>query len=66
MQKAIDWILSLPNVAARYGVGLTGVSYGGELALTLGSLFPNRVKAVVAISTSDTTTNIDISYKVCV
>ncbi len=49
--KAIEWILAQPNVK-HDGLGIGGGSRGGELALILGTIFP-QVKCVVAYHPSD-------------
>ena len=46
-QEAFRWFNTLKTVNENY-VGLIGYSRGGELALLLGSLFPNLMHAIVA------------------
>jgi dienelactone hydrolase len=46
-EKAFAWLKKQPNLNGSR-VGLYGVSRGGELALILGSLFPDSVQAIVA------------------
>ena len=57
--------MSLPFVETKRGIGFCGVSYGGELSLEIGVFYPEKVTAVVAISTSDANTNTTIT-KVCI
>ena len=49
-KRAIDWLQAQDNVA-RDQLGVSGISRGGELALLLGSVYP-EIKAVVAVSPS--------------
>ena len=53
--------MSLPFVETKRGIGFCGVSYGGELSLEIGVFYPDKVSAVVAISTSDSNTNTTIT-----
>ena len=47
-KTALDWLSNRPGVAADR-IGVVGISKGGELALVLGSSFP-EIKAVVAFA----------------
>ncbi len=44
--QALSWMASRPEIDANH-IGVMGVSRGGELALQLGSMYP-QIKAVVA------------------
>lgn len=46
-EKAFSWIASHPAIDSSR-VAVYGVSRGGELSLLLGSLFPDKIKAIVA------------------
>jgi dienelactone hydrolase len=45
-RNALGWMMQRPEIASDH-IGVLGVSRGGELALQLGSMFPD-IKAVVA------------------
>jgi dienelactone hydrolase len=47
-EKAIAWIKSQDGSIDSTRIGLYGVSRGAELALILGSIFPNSIQAIVA------------------
>jgi dienelactone hydrolase len=47
-ETAFEWLKSQPMLDASR-VGIYGASRGGELALILGSIFPNAAKAIVAV-----------------
>ena len=46
-EEALDWLKRHPAIDPER-IGLWGTSRGGELALILGALFPDRVKAIAA------------------
>jgi dienelactone hydrolase len=46
-QNAIRWLKKQPQVDANC-VALWGASYGGELAMLLGSTFPEEINAIIA------------------
>lgn len=48
-ERAIDWLIAHPKVLS-VGVGLVGLSMGGDLALVIASQIPHKIKAVVSIS----------------
>ncbi|XP_072030525.1 acyl-coenzyme A amino acid N-acyltransferase 1-like [Amphiura filiformis] len=48
-QDAAEWLSRQPYVIPG-GVGVLGVSLGGQIALTMASYFPETIKAVVSIS----------------
>lgn len=47
-ETALSWLKTQPGIDGTR-IGLYGVSRGGELALILGSLFPNSIKAITAV-----------------
>ena len=50
-ETAFAWLQKQPNIDTSR-VGLYGVSRGAELALILGSLFPDSIQAIVAVAPS--------------
>ena len=46
-ERAIEWVKKRPEVDGTK-VGLWGVSRGGELALLLGAMFPEKIQAIAA------------------
>ncbi len=50
-ETAFAWLKNQPNIDASK-IGLYGISRGAELALILGSFFPDSVQAVVAVAPS--------------
>mmetsp|Transcript_26 Transcript_26/g.86 ORF Transcript_26/g.86 Transcript_26/m.86 type:complete len:539 (+) Transcript_26:21-1637(+) len=59
---AVQWMCSLPEVNDNIGIGLSGVSLGGELVLRIATVCP-KVKAVAAISPSNLNTCMGFTYK---
>jgi dienelactone hydrolase len=49
--KAIDWMKAQPSVDGKR-IGVLGLSKGGELSLLLAANYPERFRAVVALSPS--------------
>lgn len=50
-ERAFEWIKKQPRVDKEH-IGIYGVSRGAELALILGSWFPDAVQAIVAVAPS--------------
>lgn len=50
-EKAFAWLKTQPNLDSSH-IGLYGISRGAELALILGSFFPNQTHAIVAVAPS--------------
>ena len=46
-ERAFDWVRSHPRLNGE--ISLYGISRGGELALLLGSLFPDQIANIVAV-----------------
>lgn len=49
-EKAFEWIKNEPNLSGQ--IYLHGTSRGAELALILGSFFPERIQKIVAVAPS--------------
>jgi len=49
--RAFNWIKEQPNLDSSH-IGLFGISRGAELALILGTLFPDSIQAIVATAPS--------------
>jgi len=49
-ERAIDWLIAHPKVINPGGVGLVGLSFGGEIALAIASQIPHKINSVVSIS----------------
>lgn len=50
-EKTIKWLQSRKEIDGKH-IGIYGASRGAELALILGSLFPDTLKGIVAVSPS--------------
>jgi dienelactone hydrolase len=52
--KALQWVQAQPDLDDKR-IGLFGISRGAELALLLGTHFPDKVRAIVAVAPSSVT-----------
>ena len=50
LEKAFDWIQNHPRLNGR--IALHGTSRGAELALLLGSMFPDRIERIISVAPS--------------
>jgi hypothetical protein len=60
--EAVDYLLSLPEVNSRKGVGVLGLCFGGTMAMQL-ALLCNKVRAVVNVCGSSYLTGGWVEYK---
>ncbi|MES2345758.1 MAG: acyl-CoA thioesterase/bile acid-CoA:amino acid N-acyltransferase family protein [Chlamydiota bacterium] len=52
--KALEWVQAQPDLDDKH-IGLFGISRGAELALLLGTHFPDKIHAIVAVAPSSVT-----------
>ena len=63
-EQAVDYLSSHPKINSRQGIGIFGVSKGGELALAMAAFLPsNKIRAVIVISTLIQNSYISIAYQ---
>ena len=63
-EGAVDYLMNHPKIYSKRGIGISGVSKGGENALAMAAfLSPAKIGAVMVLNTSIQSTICPVMYK---